>query len=151
MIHNYDSSLAHVFHLPRAIYHRCQVRFPKCIWHIHAFVSGLVKIKPEKLVNLYGGQIKHRTLFLSPYTWMALTATRDFSNFLDRYCGNHNAGIEATCLSHRPTILQRKGLFLLLNLGWTEILLLFFLIGGGLILKSNRDKKGKYYNELVLV
>lgn len=128
MIHNYDSSLAHVFHLPRAIYHRCQVRFPKCIWHIHAFVSGLVKIKPEKLVNLYGGQIKHRTLFLSPYTWMALTATRDFSNFLDRYCGNHNAGIEATCLSHRPhhTSKERFVFALKSRVDWDIIIIFFY-------------------------
>ena len=55
---------------------------------------------------------------------MDLTATGDFSNFLERYWGNHNAGIEATCLSHGPTKLQGKGLFLLLTLGWTDIIIL---------------------------
>ena len=97
---------------------------PKIYWHIHAFGLWTWEEKAREVgefvlgVKLSGGP------YFCPIYLNGSDSHWRFSNFLDRYCDNHNTGIEATCLSHGPTKLQRKGLFLLSILGWTDIIVL---------------------------
>ena len=119
MTHHYSC----MFSICQELYHRCQIWVPKCIdIFMHLSLNLWRKIQRSWWICI-GGQTKQRTLFLShilEWIWQPL----EIFQFLDRYWGNHNAGIEATCLSHGPTKLQRKGLFLLLTLGWADIIIL---------------------------